>query len=144
MKVALASDHGGVEYKDAILKHLAEQGIEVLDCGTHGKESVDYPIYAEKAARLVGNKTADFGILVCTSGEGVSIAANKVKGVICGIGYCDTVTEKMREHNNANMIAFGQAYMALEDVLRRVDLFLKTPFEGGRHQRRVDQINQIK
>lgn len=140
MKIALANDHGGLEYKLAIQAHLLEKGFEVIDCGTDTKESCDYPIFAKMAANKVANKEADFGVLVCTSGEGISIAANKVKGVRCGIGYDDGVCEKLRQHNDANMIAFGQNYMKLEDVLRRVDIFLAASFEGGRHQRRVNEI----
>ncbi|MCQ2742867.1 MAG: RpiB/LacA/LacB family sugar-phosphate isomerase [Bacilli bacterium] len=144
MKISLACDHGGFEYKEAIANHLKEKGYEVIDCGTNGKDSVDYPVFGEKAARLVSEGKADFGIVVCTSGIGISVAANKVPGVICGVGYDDVVAEKIREHNNANMISFGQAYMTLEDVLKRVDIFLSTPFAGGRHQRRVDQLLSIK
>ncbi len=143
MKVSIASDHGGFELKQAIVAHLKEAGYEVLDEGTFGKESVDYPVFGKKTALDVAEKRADFGILCCTSGEGIMIAANKVKGIRCGIGYCDEAAEKMRQHNDCNMIAFGGSYMAEKDVLKRVDIFLNTSFEGGRHQRRVDQISAI-
>ena len=143
MKISIASDHGGFDLKQAIVRHLKAKGYEVLDEGTYDKTSVDYPIFGEKAALDVAEKRADCGILCCTSGEGIMIAANKVKGIRCGIGYCDEVAEKMRQHNDCNMIAFGGSYMKEEDVLRRVDIFLNTPFEGGRHQRRVDEISKI-
>lgn len=142
--VSLASDHGGFEYKEAIKKHLIDMNIEAIDCGCFDLESCDYPDFAVLAASKVATKEADFGILVCTSGEGVCIVANKVKGVRCGIGYNDEVTAKLREHNDANMIAFGQKYMDLEDVLRRVDIFLATDFSPlTKHRRRVKKITDI-
>ncbi len=143
IKVALGSDHGGFSYKEAIKKHLLERGFEVEDFGTDSTSSCDYPIYGKAAAEAVASKKADLGVLVCTSGEGISIAANKVPGVRCGIGYDDVATGKTREHNNANMIAFGQAYMKLEDVLRRVDIFLSEVFSIlEKHHRRVDEIEK--
>ncbi len=143
MKIVVGCDHGGLELKNAIKEHLEKLGHEVKDVGTYTKDSVHYPLFAVAAAKVVANKEADFGILVCTSGEGISIAANKVRGIRCGIGYNDDVARLMRQHNNANMIAFGQAFMPTEDVLRRVDIFLKTPFEGGRHEVRVEMIDKI-
>ncbi len=143
MKIAIGSDHGGFNYKKEIIKHLLEKGYEIIDCGTHNEESCDYPLFGFQAAQKVSLKEADFGIVVCTTGEGIMISANKVKGIRCALGYCDEVTVLCRQHNDANMIAFGQKYMALEDVLRRVDLFLSTSFEGGRHARRVDLINNF-
>jgi ribose 5-phosphate isomerase B len=144
MKISIGCDHGGFDLKTAIIAHLKELGHEVLDEGTYNAtDSVDYPIFGEKAALDVKEGKADFGIVCCTSGEGIMMAANKVKGIRCGVGYDDVVVEKMREHNNANMISFGQAYMKTEDVLRRVDIFLKTPFAGGRHERRVNEISDI-
>lgn len=144
MKISIGCDHGGFDLKTAIIAHLKELGHEVLDEGTYNAtDSVDYPIFGEKAALDVQEGKADFGIVCCTSGEGIMMAANKVKGIRCGIGYDDVVVEKMREHNNANMISFGQAYMKTDDVLRRVDIFLKTPFAGGRHERRVNEISDI-
>lgn len=142
MKIALGSDHGGYDYKQAILAHLLKEGYQVIDCGTFSKESCDYPQFAFAAAQKVSTKEADYGILICTTGEGIMMAANKVEHVRCSIGYNDEVTILSRQHNNANMIAFGQKFMALEDVIRRVDLFLKTEFEGGRHANRVNLINQ--
>ncbi|MBO6280133.1 MAG: ribose 5-phosphate isomerase B [Bacilli bacterium] len=143
MKIAVGSDHGGLEYKNAIKEHLEKLGHEVVDVGTYSKESCHYPIYGAEVAKKVSNKECDYGVVVCTSGEGIAIAANKVKGVRCGIAYNDDVARLMRQHNNANVISFGQAFMALEDVLRRVDIFLSTEFEGGRHQTRVDLISGL-
>ena len=144
MRIAIGSDHGGFAYKEEIKNHLEFHGYEVIDVGTHSEESCHYPVYGEAVARKVANKEADYGIVICTSGEGISMAANKVPGVRCGIAYNDEVARLMRQHNNANVISFGQKFMALEDVLRRIDIFLKTEFEGGRHQTRVDMIDAIK
>ncbi len=143
MKVAIGSDHGGYLYKEAIKEHLLGQGCNVIDVGTYSLESCHYPVFAAEVAKKVASEEAEFGIVVCTSGEGVMITANKVKGVRCGMGYNDEVSRLMREHNNANVISFGQKFMALEDVIRRVDIFLSTPFAGGRHQIRVDLISDL-
>lgn len=144
MKIVLGSDHGGFKYKEAIKSHLLSSGFEVIDVGAYDENSCDYPLFAHQAAEAVATGKAEFGILCCTSGEGIAIAANKVKGIRCGIGYDDEVVEKCREHNNCNMIAFGQKYMKEDDVLRRVDIFLTTPFSPlEKHHRRVDQISEI-
>ncbi len=140
MKISIASDHAGYAYKEEIKKYLAKKGYEMVDCGTNSLDSCDYPIFGKAAAQKVADKEVDFGVLVCSSGEGIAIAANKVKGVRAGIAYNDDVARLMRQHNNANMIAFGASFMALEDVLRRIDIFLNTKFEGGRHERRVNEI----
>lgn len=140
MIISIASDHAGFAYKEEIKKYLEKKGHKLIDCGTHSLDSCDYPIFGKEAAKKVANKEADFGILVCSSGEGIAIAANKVKGVRAGIAYNDDVARLIRQHNNANMIAFGASFMKLEDVLRRVDIFLATDFEGGRHERRVNEI----
>ncbi|MBQ6920876.1 MAG: ribose 5-phosphate isomerase B [Bacilli bacterium] len=143
MKIAVGSDHGGLEYKNAIAEHLKELGHEVIDVGTYSLDSCHYPLYGAEVARKVASKKCQFGVVVCTSGEGISIAANKIKGVRCGIAYNDEVARLMRQHNDANVISFGQKFMALEDVLRRVDIFLNTEFEGGRHLTRVEMINDL-
>ena len=140
MKIVVGSDHAGYDYKIEIKKHLEKLGHQVEDVGTHSKDSCDYPIFGRAAAEKVAKKEAEFGILVCSSGEGIAISANKVKGVRCGLAYNDDVARLMRQHNDANMIAFGQSFMELEDVLRRVDIFLATEHEGGRHARRVSEI----
>ena len=144
MKIAVGCDHGGLDYKNAIKDYLEKQGHEVIDVGTYTLDSCHYPIYGEAVARKVASGECDYGVVVCTSGEGISMAANKVKGVRCGIAYNDEVARLMREHNNANVISFGQKFMALEDVLRRVDIFLNTEFAGGRHATRVEMIESIK
>lgn len=142
MKLVIASDHAGYAYKEEVKKFLAEKGHEVKDVGTHSTESCDYPIFAKEAAKEVAEKRAEFGILICSSGEGIMMAANKVKGVRAGLAYNDDVARLMRQHNNANMIAFGANFMKLEEVKNRIEIFLKTEFEGGRHERRVNEIEE--
>lgn len=142
--IAIGSDHGGFLYKEEIKRHLQQGGYDVLDCGCPSTSSVDYPIYGRAVAEHVVRGDAELGIVVCTSGEGISMAANKVKGARCGIAYDDVATAKMREHNNANVISFGQKYMKLEDVLRRVDIFLSVPFSlEEKHHRRVREVDEI-
>lgn len=143
MRIAVGCDHGGLEYKNAIAEHLKDQGHEVIDVGTYTKDSCHYPLFGAEVARKVASKDCDYGVVVCTSGEGISMAANKIKGVRCGLCYNDDVARLMRQHNDANVIAFGQAFMKLDDVLRQVDIFLSTKFEGGRHQTRVDLIKDL-
>ena len=143
MKIAVGSDHGGLEYKNAIAEHLKKQGYEVIDVGTYTKDSCHYPLFGADVASKVASKECKYGVVVCTSGEGIAMAANKIKGVRCGISYNDDVARLMRQHNDANVIAFGQAFMKLEDVLSQVDIFLSTKFEGGRHQTRVDLISDL-
>ena len=140
MKLSIGSDHAGYKYKEEIKKYLEAKGHQVRDCGTNSLDSCDYPIFGRAAAEAVAKGEVDFGIVVCSSGEGIMMTANKVKGVRCGLAYNDDVARLIRQHNNANMIGFGANFMSLEDVLRRIDIFLATPFEGGRHERRVNEI----
>lgn len=138
--IALASDHAGFKYKQEIFKYLSEKNYKVIDCGTDSEESCDYPLFGKEAALLVSKGDAQFGILICSTGEGIMMTANKVKGIRCGVGYDDEVASLLRRHNNANMISFGANFMSLEDVKKRIDIFLNTEFEGGRHLRRVNEI----
>ena len=140
MKISIGSDHAGYKVKEEIKKYLQSRGYEVQDVGTNSLDSCDYPIFGRAAAELVASGKVQYGILVCYSGEGIMMTANKVKGVRCGIGYNDDVARLIRQHNTANMIAFGANFMELNDILRRVDIFLSTDFEGGRHERRVNEI----
>ncbi len=143
MKIAVACDHGGLELKKSLLKYLAENGYEVTDFGTNSAESCDYPDYVLPAAEAVAGGACDRGILICSTGIGVSIAANKVRGIRCA--HChDTYSAKYtRLHNDANMLAFGQKIIGEGLMLEIVETFLNTGFEGGRHQRRVDKIGAI-
>ncbi len=143
MKIALASDHGGYAAKEELKKYLLVLGHEVLDEGTTSCESCDYPLFAKKAAEDVSTGKAEKGILVCTSGEGVAITANKIDGIRCGIAYNDEVARLIVEHNDCNMVAFGAKYMEIRDILNRSEIFLNATFEGGRHARRVDQIKAL-
>lgn len=140
MKIIIASDNHGYLIKPTIIKHLEEKGHLVHDEGTYSNASCDYPIYAKSAAKKVASKEYDFGVLICSSGEGVMMVANKVKGIRCGLGYNDEVASLMRNHNNANMISFGADFMSLGDIIRRIDIFLDVPFDGGRHERRINMF----
>ncbi len=140
MKIALACDHGGLELKLKIKEHLIERGFEVEDFGTHTKDSCDYPDYAAPAAKAVASGECDRGILVCTTGIGVSITANKVRGIRCAL-LSDTVSARMtRQHNDTNMMALGQGVVGEKLALEIVDIWLDTAFDGGRHQRRIDKM----
>lgn len=141
MKISIASDHGGYLLKIEVIKYLKNKGYEVIDVGCDSLDSCDYPIFAHKAAELVENGFVNRGIVICTSGEGVSICANKHKNVRCGLIYNKEVAKLTRQHNNVNMIAIGAKYTSCEDAFEYVDLFLNTEFEGGRHNRRVDMID---
>ena len=143
IKVAIGNDHGGLDYKNRLVDYLIKNGYEVINVGTDSAESCDYPVFGRAVAELVSRKEADFGVVICTTGEGIAIAANKVKGVRCGIAYNPQVAALMRQHNNANVISFGQKFMDYEMVEKALNIFLNTPFEGGRHERRVNQISDI-
>lgn len=142
MKIAIGCDHGGFELKEQLRRYLSANGHEVVDCGTDSVESVHYPVFAKMVAKNVLSGRAEFGIVICTTGEGVSITANRFKGIRCGIAYNDEVTRLMRAHNNANIISFGARFISLEDAIKRVNIFLTTKFEGGRHQVRVEMIDE--
>ena len=143
MRIALGSDRNGLDYKNRIIAHLKELGHEPVDVGTRENIPCDTPVFAAKAAKLVASGDCRYGILLCATGTGMVMAANKVKGILCGLGYEDLVTEYMRKHNDANMIAFGQKHMGYEDVEHRVDIFLNTDFIGGHHAPRVQQVRDL-
>ena len=143
MKIAMGCDHGGFELKEKIKKYLTEQGHEVTDCGTNSTESCDYPVFGEAAARAVASGACEKGIVICTTGIGISIAANKVRGIRCA--HCADALEAAlcRQHNNANMLAIGAGFTGPKLALAMVDAFLTTDFEGGRHARRVALLDAI-
>ena len=143
MKIAIGNDRKGLQYKRILQAWLLSEGHKVINVGTDEDVPCDYPIYAERVARLVSLGECERGIVICASGIGISIAANKVNGIRCGIAYSDEVTELMRKHNDANVIAFGQSYMGIENVKRRIEIFLKTDFSGSYHQARIDLITKI-
>lgn len=143
MKIAMGCDHGGFELKEKIKKELTEQGHEVKDCGTYSLESCDYPVFGEAAARAVASGECEKGIVICTTGIGISIAANKVRGIRCA--HCADALEATlcRAHNNANMIAIGAGFTGPKLASAMVRSFLTTEFEGGRHARRVALMDAI-
>ena len=141
--IALGSDHGGFALKKEIMKHLDEKGIAYKDFGTYSEDSCDYPVYGELVGKAVVSGECESGIVICGTGIGISIAANKVKGVraaLCGECYS---AEYTRRHNNANVLALGGRVIGVGLALSIVDIFLKTDFEGGRHERRVELISKI-
>lgn len=143
MRVVLGADHGGYELKEAIRVHLEAQGFEIKDVGTHSKESVDYPLYGFAVGDAILKGDADLGIAVCGTGQGISMAANKLPGIRCAV-CTETFTARMaREHNNANVLALGGRVTGIGLALDIVDIFLKTEFAGGRHARRVNLISEI-
>ena len=143
MKIAIACDHGGLNLKNAVKKYLADNGYEVMDFGTDSTDSCDYPDYALPAAEAVANGECDRGIVICSTGIGVSIVANKVPGVRCAHCHDSYCAEFTRLHNNSNVLALGEKVVGVGYALKIVETFLKTEFEGGRHQRRVDKITAI-
>lgn len=143
MKIALACDHGGLHLKNAVKTYLTENGYEVVDFGTDTSDSCDYPDYALPAAEAVASGGCDRGIVVCSTGIGVSIVANKVPGVRCAHCHDSYCAEYTRLHNDANVLALGEKVVGVGYALKIVETFLKTEFEGGRHQRRVDKITAI-
>ena len=143
MKIAIGNDHSAVEMKNEIKAFLESKGYEVIDEGTNTTESCDYPIYGEKVGRAVVDGEADLGIAICGTGLGISLAADKVKGVracVCSEPYTARMS---RQHNNCNVLCFGARVIGIELAKMIVEEWLNTPFEGGRHQRRVDMIMDI-
>ena len=143
MKIALGSDHGGYALKCDIIKLLEAKGYAYEDFGCHSLDSCDYPDFGEAAARAVASGDCEYGIVICTTGIGISIAANKVAGIRCAHCADSLQAEMTRRHNNANMMAIGAGFTGKNMAERMVEVFLSTEFEGGRHQRRVDQLNAI-
>ena len=138
--IALASDHAGFELKEAIKKHLVDNNYDIIDFGTNSTASVDYPAFARMASEAVVAGECDKGILCCGTGIGVSIVANKVKGIRCALCTNEFTAEMSRRHNDANMMALGARVTDQELALKMVDIWLSTEFEEGRHKRRVDMI----
>lgn len=141
MKISIGSDHAGFAYKQRIVEYLASAGHEVIDCGTHSAESTDYPLYVIPAAEAVARGEAERGIVLGGSGNGEAIAANKVKGVRCALCWNDETAELSRRHNNANVLSIGERMISFEIALQVLDIWLKTPFDGGRHARRVQELD---
>lgn len=140
MKIAIGSDHGGFELKGKVINFLTEKGHEVLDLGCNSTDSVDYPKYGKLVGEAVVEKKADKGIVICGTGIGISIAANKVNGVRAALCTNTTMARLTREHNDANVLSMGARMVGDILALEMVDVFLTTEFEGGRHQKRIDQL----
>ena len=139
-KVCIASDHGGFSLKEAIKDHLIKKNISIIDLGPSENKTVDYPDYAKKVANRIKAKKSDVGILVCWSGTGMAISANKTKNIRAAVCYNVNSTRLSREHNNANIISLGASLTSKKLSLKLVNIFLKTKFEGGRHLKRVNKI----
>jgi ribose 5-phosphate isomerase B len=143
MKIAVGSDHAGFELKEALKRWLVEHGHEVTDCGTHSAERVDYPRFGQAVARVVAANEVDFGVLVCGSGQGMCMSANKVSGIRAAVIRTQLDAQMARLHNDANIACFGERMSTPEDATDALTMFLATGFEGGRHEARVQQMGQI-
>ena len=143
MKFFIATDHAGIEYKDFVIDLLKSKGIEVEDLGPYSKDRVDYPDYAKKCALAVAQNSGSYGILICGTGIGMSLAANKVKGIRAALCHDAYTAAMAKAHNNANILCFGQRVVGLGVVESIIDAFINTQFEGGRHETRVEKIMQI-
>ena len=141
--IPIASDHAGFELKELVKKHLTSKGIETKDFGTYSAESVDYPDFAHQVGSSVNNGTYRRGIVICGSGNGVQMTVNKYPNVRCALCWNEEITKLARQHNDANIISLPARFVSADEALHFVDIFLSTPFEGGRHQRRVEKINKL-
>ena len=141
MKVAIGCDHAGFPYKATIIRALKREKIEVIDKGTYSEESVDYPDFVHPVAELVESGAADLGVLICGSGNGVSMAANKHQGIRAALCWKDELASLARQHNNANIISIPARFVSAKLARQMVRTFISTEFEGGRHGRRVDKIS---
>ena len=141
--IALSADHGGYALKEAIKQYLENNHIDYTDFGTYSEQSVDYPLYAEKAARAVANGECTFGIICCGTGIGVSMAANKIKGIRAAVVTNAFCAEMTRRHNDANVLCMGGRVIDTQTAVKLADIFVNTPFDGGRHEKRVNMISEI-
>jgi ribose 5-phosphate isomerase B len=141
MKVAIGCDHAGFELKEAIKTYLTDKGLDISDFGAYSTASVDYPDFAHAVAKAVTDKQASYGILICGSGNGISIAANKHADIRAALCWKPEIAELARLHNDANILSLPARFISSEDAMKCVDVFVATAFEGGRHQGRVNKIN---
>lgn len=141
--IAIGSDHGGYKLKEEIKKYLDEKGIEFKDFGTVSEERVDYPEIAKEVSKSVQKKEAEFGILICKTGLGMSIVANKFKGIRCAVCHNENTAKYARLHNDANVLALSGQDLSVNDAICILRMWLATEFEGGRHQNRIDMIEEI-
>jgi len=143
MKIGIGSDHGGVDLKQVVADYLASRGVEVVDYGTDTADSVDYPDFGEKVAEAVASGEVNAGVVLCGTGIGISIAANKVPGIRAALVTDPFMARMAKEHNDANVLALGGRVISPESARQMVGAWLDATFEGGRHQRRLDKITQI-
>ncbi len=143
MKIAVGCDHAAVELKNIVISHLEEKGFEVVNCGCNGEGSVDYPDIAKVVCQNVVSNNCEKGILICGTGIGMSISANKIKGIRAAVCHDYFSTKYTRLHNNANVMCMGARVIGQGTALELVDVFFSTEFEGGRHQRRIDKITDL-
>ncbi len=143
MKIAIGSDHAGFQYKEKIREWLAARGHEVKDCGTFSEAPVDYPLFIRPVAEAVARREVERGIVLGGSGNGEAIVANRVRGVRCAVGWNADSARLARQHNDANVLSLGQRMMSLDTALELVRIWLETPFEGGRHQHRIELIDKV-
>ncbi|RZJ72093.1 MAG: ribose 5-phosphate isomerase B [Flavobacterium sp.] len=141
MKISIGNDHAGPDYKMAIVKHLEAKGITIINHGTDSFDSVDYPDFVHPVADDVENGTADLGIIICGSGNGVAMTANKHQKIRAALCWTKEISALARQHNDANIISIPARFTSIQQAIEMVDTFLNTPFEGGRHQNRVDKIS---
>lgn len=140
MKIAIGNDHAGTEYKKNVVTYLESKGIEVINHGTDAVDSVDYPDFVHPVANDVQNKTVDLGIIICGSGNGASMTANKHQGIRCALCWTGEIAKLAREHNNANILSIPARFVSEPQTIDMVEIFLETQFQGGRHQNRVSKI----
>lgn len=140
MKIAIGNDHAGTDYKQAVVHYLEEQGHQVQNHGTNSNDSVDYPDFVHPVAEAVASGTADLGVVICGSGNGVSMTANKHQEIRAALCWTAEIAQLAREHNDANIISIPARFTSQPQAVNMVKVFIETPFEGGRHQRRVDKI----
>jgi ribose 5-phosphate isomerase B len=140
MKISIGNDHAGTTYKNAVITYLESKGYEVINHGTNALDSVDYPDFAHPVAEDVESKKADFGIVICGSGNGVAITVNKHQGIRCSLCWMKEIAELARQHNDANILSIPARYTSQEQAIAIVETFLTTSFQGGRHQNRVNKI----
>ena len=141
MKIAIGNDHAGVEVKRKIENHLCEKGHSVINKGSDGKESVDYPDFIHPVSLEVKEKKAQIGIIICGSGNGAAMTANKHKGIRAAICWNEEIAELAKQHNDANIISIPSRFLSEEETISIVEAFIKTDFDGGRHKRRIDKID---
>ena len=141
MKVSIGNDHAGTKYKHTIVEYLNKKNFKVVNHGTDQEKSVDYPDFIHPVAEDVKNKKSEIGIIICGSGNGASMSANKHKGVRSALCWKNEICKLSREHNNANILSIPARYVSIEQAIEMIETFINTPFEGGRHQIRVEKIN---